>query len=112
MSDELIDISGLDKATLLAALYNNSQPMGMGWMQARSDLTVEEAQQVLDERGDDVTAMFGHVSGRGGRKDSIYFDYLFGRPLKAEIGGDTFDSWGYDRDNGEGSAARIVAGLR
>ncbi|MDV6291313.1 hypothetical protein R2F25_38530 [Streptomyces sp. UP1A-1] len=40
------------------------------------------------------------------------FDYLEDRILKAYIGDDTFDPWGYDRDNGDGLAARVIDRLR
>ncbi len=106
MSDESIDISGIDKAVLLAALYNNSRPMGMGFLQARSGaMSAEEAAEEI-KRGDDSARMFGN-------KTELYFDYLRGRPLKSNISGDTFRPWGYDRDNGgPGTAAKIIAKLR
>lgn len=107
---EAIDIKGIDKAELLAALYNNSRPMGMGFLQAREGvMTVEQARAEI-ESGDDSSRMFGKNSA-GNRE--LYFDYLRGRPLKSNLGGDTFDPWGYDRDNGgTGTAARIIARLR
>jgi hypothetical protein len=107
---EAIDIKGIDKAELLAALYNNSRPMGSGFLQAiPGDMTVEQARKEI-ESGDDSSRMFG--KNRCGNRE-LYFDYLRGRPLKSDISGDTFDPWGYDRDNGgKGAAARIVEALR
>lgn len=109
MSNE-IDIKGIDKAELLAALYNNSRPMGMGFLQARDGkMTVEQAREEI-EGGDDSSRMFG--KDRCGNRH-LYFDYLRGRPLKSDLSGDTFHPWGYDRDNGgDGTAARIIANLR
>jgi hypothetical protein len=40
------------------------------------------------------------------------FDYYEDRLLKVHLGGDEFDPWGYDRDNGQGLAERVVAHLR
>ena len=42
MNNEKIDISGLDKADVLAALYNNSRPLGLGFLHATpEDMTHE-----------------------------------------------------------------------
>lgn len=88
-----IDLKGLDKAAVLAALYNASKPQGMGFMHYDSTpMMVEEARQLL-ERG-------------------AYFDYLKGRVMKVDLGGDTLDTWGYDRDNGDGAAAKALESLQ
>lgn len=108
MSEE-INIVGIDKAELLAALYNNSRPMGMGFLQARDGIMTKEEAQKAIEVGDDSSRMFGKREELGTRH--LYFDYLFGRPLKIDISGDTVRPWGYDRDNGQGAVARIVAKL-
>jgi hypothetical protein len=108
MNDE-IDIKGIDKAELLAALYNHSRQMGMGFLQARDgDMTVDQARKEI-ETGDDSSRMFGK---NGAGNQHLYFDYLRGRPLKSDLSGDTFRPWGYDRDNGQGAAARIIQSLR
>jgi hypothetical protein len=100
MASSVIDIKGIDKAELLSALYSRAQVLGMGRLQAQlGDLTPEEA-AVLVTR---------HSSGGG---KSIYFDYLHGRVMKVEIGGDTLDTRLYNRDNGDGAAEAIVAALR
>lgn len=89
-----IDISKLDKAEVLAALYNNSKQQGIGFLNARSrePLTKEEAAELLAE--------------------DTYFDYLAGRVMKVELNGDTLDSRLYDRDNGAGAAAAAIASLQ
>lgn len=103
-----IDISGIDKAELLAALYNNSGPRGMGFFRAKTEeMTVEQARKELSD-GDDHVKDFGY--GIGGRP--LYFDYLHGRPLKVNLAGDSMRGALYDRDNGHGAAKRIVSGLR
>jgi hypothetical protein len=104
---EAVSIKGIDKAALLAALYNHSRPMGMGIMQARrGDMTIEEARQQIDI-GDDSKRMFGSRAGR-----DLYFDYVWGRPLKIDISGDELRTALYNRDNGQGAAERIVEKLR
>ena len=97
---ETIDISKLDKAEVLAALYNNSRQLGMGFMHARgaTGMTKEDAAKEIEAAKRD-----GNVR--------IYFDYLHGRVMKSDIGGDTYKPWLYDRDNGQGAAARALEPL-
>ena len=108
-----VDIRGIDKAELLAALHNHSMPMGMGILQARGDLTADEARTLIEQAAggkasDDHGRMFDLKS-----KGSLYFDYLYGRPLKVDISGDEISPLGFDRDNGgPGTLAAIVARLR
>ena len=40
--------------------------------------------------------------------DDGYFDYLNGRVMKIDLSEDMLDPWLYDRDNGEGAAARAL----
>lgn len=101
-----ISIEGIDKAELLAALYNNAAPMDMGFLQARfGQMTRDDALKLM-ETGDDTARMFPG-SGR-----PMYFDYVYGRPLKVNLSGEEFDTALYDRDWGKGSAERIVESLR
>jgi hypothetical protein len=88
----IVDIKGIDKAALLAALYNGTSALGMGALHDIGHMTEEQARDIV---------RFG-----------LRFDYVAGRPIKANIGGDTFETAVYDRDAGEGAAARIVASLR
>ncbi len=89
-----IDISGMDKAEILAALYNGSFQQGMGKLheRGRDSLSKEEAKELLNE--------------------SSYFDYLHGRIMKIDLKGDKLKTSGYNRDVGEGAAERIIEGLR
>lgn len=97
MSDtdtDIIDISGLDKGAVLAALYNASRVQGMGFLQAKSgEMTPEEGAEIIARMG-------------------LYFDYLHGKVLKIDLAGDTLDPRLYDRDLGQGAAARAIEGLR
>ena len=87
MSD--IDISGMDKAEILANLFNASKPQGMGFLQPHaSEMTIEEARNLLQEQ--------------------TYFDYVRGRVMKINLSGDTLKTALYDRDNGQGAAARAL----
>jgi hypothetical protein len=113
MSD-VIDITGIDKAAILAALFNSSAPVGMGLLQADKGpqtMTVEQAREIIDGGGQAATPdyEFKQLTGR----PALSFDYVFGRPLKCNLEGDEFDPWGFDRDNGgEGTAMRVIDQLR
>lgn len=92
-TETTIDISHLDKGSVLAALYNASRPLGMGFMHFDpKPMTPGEGTEILKER--------------------TYFDYLKGRVMKLELKGDNLDPWGYDRDNGIGAAKRAIDALR
>ena len=86
----MVSIKGLDKAAVLAALYNNSKPQGMGFLHYDPEtMSVEEARALLQQ--------------------TTYFDYLKGRVMKIELKNDEeFNEWGYDRDNGSGAAQAVV----
>lgn len=101
-----IDIKGIDKADLLAALYNNASPMGMGFLQARPGQMTRESALELMEAGDDSSRMFP------GMKRRMYFDYVYGRPLKVNLEGDELETSLYNRDWGKDAAEQIVESLR
>lgn len=88
-----ISIAGLDKAAVLAALYNASQPLGRGWLHYEpGDMSVTEAAEIL--------------------RQATKFEYLKGRVMKVDLKGDSFDPTWYDRDNGQGKAAGIITTLQ
>src|SRR5438105_3753792 len=92
-----IDISKFDKADVLAALYNNSKPQGMGFLHFDpTPMSRDEAARLLN--GEDKQ---NHTSGY---HCSTYFDYLKGRVMKVDLSGDQLDPRLYDRDNGKGAA--------
>lgn len=89
---ETISLIGLNRADVLAILYNRARPLGMGFLQYDpKPMTREEARGYLEK--------------------AAYFDYLKGRVMKVDLSGDALDPWGYDRDNGEGAAAAALAAL-
>lgn len=89
-----VSIKGLDKVKLLAALYNHAKPQGMGYLHYNPvPMTVTEAEEIF---------------ATGQR----YFDYLKGRVMKVDLSGEDLSVGLYDRDNGSGSAERVVSTLR
>jgi hypothetical protein len=88
-----IDLSGLDKAAVFAALYNAAKPQGMGFLQYTPEpMTVVEAADVL--------------------KQQTRFSYHEGRIMKIDLNGETLDSWRYNLENGTDAAEAVIASLR
>lgn len=90
----MVDTRGLNKAEVLAVLYNNSKPQGLGFLHFEpKEMTVAEAEEILKQTTD--------------------FDYLKGRVMKVDLSSDDgFEEWLYDRDNGNGAAQRAIDELR
>lgn len=90
-----IDITGIPKAKVLAALFNASFQQGLGAMDptGRSGMTTEDAEAAIEE------------------SPGMYFDYLKGRVLKVRLDGDGFSPALFDRDNGEGAAERAIKAI-
>ncbi len=85
----MIPLAGLNKADVLAALYNASKPQGMGFMHYNpKPMTRGEAEALLEQ--------------------TTYFDYLQGRVMKVDLSGDALDPRLYDRDNGQGAAQKAI----
>ena len=73
----------------LAALYNESKPQGMGFLQFDPEMmTPMEAETLLE--------------------NSPYFDYLKGRIMKIGLTDEGTGTPLYDRDNGEGACERAL----
>lgn len=106
-----ISIAGLDKAELLAAFFNASRPMGMGVLQAVYGPTVmtrEDALRIFDEG----TTDYPHMPNINGPNTNLYFDYVYGRPLKINLKEDTMSTALFDRDNGEGRGQEVINSVR
>ncbi|MBI2097172.1 MAG: hypothetical protein HYT40_03445, partial [Candidatus Sungbacteria bacterium] len=91
---KMISLKGLNKADVLAALYNASKPLAMGFMHYDpKPMTRQQAEALLKHQTD--------------------FDYLQGRVMKVDLSEDDFfDPRLYDRDNGQGAAEKVIEALR
>ena len=92
----MVSIGELSKASVLAALYNASAPLGgAGFVMAMDGPVVMDsstAQEYIDKRHGD-----------------LMFDCVYGRPIKADLSEDKFDPAAYDAINGGvGVARRII----
>ncbi len=86
----MINIAKKDKAEVLAALYNAAKPIGLGIKHFNlMPMTVEEARSLLER--------------------TTNFDYIKGRVMKVDLSGNELETWLYDRDNGDGAAAKALA---
>lgn len=87
-----MNIKGLNKAAILASLYNSSQPLGLGILHYDpTPMTNEVAESLL--------------------KEQTFFDYLKGRVMKVDLSGDELDTRAYNRDNGEKAAENAIAAI-
>jgi hypothetical protein len=87
-------IGGMDRALILAALYNRAQVQGMGFLQAKpGSMTVREAREILST-------------------GQTYFDYLYGRVMKINLNTNDTDTRMYNRNNGTGAAEKVMSDLR
>ena len=82
-----VNIAGLDKAKVLQALHQNSKAQGMSFLHEKA-VSIEDCEHQLAR--------------------SSYVDYFAGRVIKCDLGKDEFDTWGYDRDNGDGAAQKAI----
>jgi hypothetical protein len=88
-----MDISKLNKAEVLAALYNAALPQGMGFLHYTPEpMTTAEAQTILNT-------------------GETYFDYLKGRVMKVDLSKDELRTALYNRDNGPDAAENALAHL-
>lgn len=88
----MISLVGLNRAEVLAALYNAAQAQGMGFLHYDpKPMTRREAEELLLK--------------------TTYFDYVKGRVMKVNLSGDTLDPRLYDRDNGPGAAQKVIETL-
>lgn len=94
-----MNIEGLSKAKVLAALYNRAQPLGMGFLHYDpAEMTEEQAQEILNSS----PVILG----------GFYFDYLKGRVMKVDLRTDEVRTQLYNRDNGENAAEDAVDAIR
>ena len=89
----IVNISGMDKAEILQALYNRAKKSPDHLHDYNPvNMTLEEARLLIE------------------KKQS--FDFLYGRVMKINLGVDNVDTWGYNRDNGFNAADNIIDSLR
>lgn len=90
----MVSIKGLNKAQVLAALYNGSKPQAFGFIHyTPQPMTEQEAAATIVNQG-------------------FSFDYLNGRVMKIDISNDDVHTQGYDQDNGTGAVEGIINALR
>ena len=91
-SIKMVNIKGLDKAKVLQKLHEKSHAQGMSFLHDKGAITLDRANELV--QGQD------------------YFDYVDGRVIKVDLSEDAFNPYLYDRDCGEGAAARAIDDLK
>lgn len=93
----MVNIEGLNKAEVLKALWDCSKSQGMSFLGLPSNgiFTLEMARQEI---------MMHYPF--------LYFDYVKGHVIKVDLSNNEFDPFGYDRDNGDGAAQKVIDNLR
>ena len=88
-----IDIQGLDKAELLAKLYNDSQHIGIDGA-SHERMSVEDAQNIIDDHG-------------------LVFQTVGGRAIHIDLSGDTIEDTSlYNQMNGYAAAESAIDAVR
>lgn len=111
MRDDYVDVGDMTPAEVLRRLYNASWPKGLGLLNYEADeMTLEQAQAIVDgclarlpEHAKSEPDRYVHL-----RKQALYFDYFKGRVLKIYLDERPLFVALYDRDNGQGAAARAL----
>lgn len=97
----IISIAGLDKAEVLARLFNAA---------AEHNPDMRQARRAVDPRARLIMPI--HLARELIDSGMLQFDYLSAIPLKLDLRGEEFDDELYDRDNGKGLAKRVIDTIR
>lgn len=99
VSKGFINISKKDLGEVIAALYNAACPVGMGFMQYDPDTWDKQtADYYLEHFKDEITDDEGYIN----------IKYLLGRPMHIIIHDDIINVIGYNNDNEQGLAERVI----
>lgn len=94
-NNQEIDITGLNKAEVILALWKGSHAQGYSLLGLNvANPTIKDAERWIEEN------------------PLMYFDYLNGRVIKCDISGNSFDPRLYDRDCGVNAAAEAINKIR
>ncbi|WP_406346432.1 hypothetical protein OH787_06020 [Streptomyces sp. NBC_01547] len=107
-----IDITGLDRAALISALYNHARPTGLGHLVdgSGSSMDVETARALLNS-APTVTVRESPPAERPYTDTfgTLFVGYLRGRPLHIAVIGAELECDRYDSTYGAGAADRALA---
>lgn len=92
----MVNISGLKKAEVLLALWNDSKIQEISFL-GFTPMTIEKAEE--------------EIKNNTNEKGEIYVDYCCGKVIKCDITGSEFKPRLYDRDLGEGAAQYAIEKL-
>ncbi|MFZ3475496.1 hypothetical protein ACODT4_41495 [Streptomyces sp. 2.9] len=111
-----IDITGLEPAAVVAALYKHARPVGLGVAADGSDrqLDVEEARRLFDEVPTISLRQAPPSTCRMPTSSATYSSITFRAALctSRSPAPKGLNTGRYDRDHGDGAAERIVEDLK
>ncbi len=92
---DLVDIRNINKAELLAGLYNRAKfgKVVDRFHPPRTAMTISQAWEIITERG-------------------LIFDYLGDQALKVNLAGERLDPWGFNWNRRPQAAQTVIATLR
>jgi hypothetical protein len=113
VSRTTLDVRSLEPAEVLRRLYNASFSAGLGRLHFDpKDMTLEQARELIEARRARVnqdTTLSPEERAQYLERHGLHFDYVQGRVIKVNLGEREALYVGlYDRDNGEGAAARAL----
>ena len=98
IESDVIDISDKDRNEVLAALYNASTPVGMGFVQYNPMPWTKE-----------IASMYFEQFGQPDKDGVIAFKWVMGRPLNCKFIENLVYVAGYNNDNEWGLAQRAIS---
>jgi hypothetical protein len=115
----MVDITGLDQVEVFRRLYNRAKPLGMGMLHyTPQDMTSEEAQRefTLDVDYHRGRVMKVLLRSREGLANELSRSNLTAEEIEAKLPAKEvthfFESWLYNRDNGDNAAEEVIKQLR
>ena len=100
MKPGVVDISGLDKAKVLIALFAKAMRYGLGCQDCFNNYTEDSPGNLSYERAQKIL------------EESCYVDYLDGVRMKVDLSGDTLETSNYNYGSGRGVAEREIESLK
>lgn len=98
IEEDVIDISDKDRADVLAALYNASTPVGMGFEQYNPMPWTRE-----------IAEYYFEYFAKPSKDGSIHFKWIMGRPVTCTFAGNLVYVKAYNFENEQGLAQRAIS---
>lgn len=98
----VVNITGLNKAKVLKALWDHSKVQGLSYI----------GSLLLSDQGFTINEATKYIRQRTEGHHRLNFNYVCGHVIQCDITDDEIDPWLYDQANGEGAAQAAIDELR